>query len=195
VALQVGAVDLVGRFRGGVQVGVVNFVGTTSFARYVEEGGPERPPSFEGALQVGGLNMTSGTFAGGAQVGLLGNVNRSDFQGVVEAGLVGNYVDGNFEGVVQLGGANIVMGRFSGLLQVGGGNHAQRLHGVQLGLVNLGTREVRGAQLGALNVTRDLRGLQIGIVNKTTTLRGVQLGLVNLVERSVPVVPVLNLGW
>lgn len=81
-------------------------------------------------------------------------------------------------------------------VQVAGANFADRLRGLQLGLVNLDGDDIRGAQIGLANAGAkrfsglqlgafngggdDFSGWQAGLLNAAVRLDGTQIGAVNL---------------
>ncbi len=56
------------------------------------------------------------------------------------------------------------------------------VRGAQLGLLNVSRGSLVGLQWGGLNLAQDVRGVQLGFVNYTENLYGVQVGLVNIVR-------------
>lgn len=70
------------------------------------------------------------------------------------------------------------------------------VRGVGIGGFNLGLGQVRGAQIGLLNVAFSLCGTQIGVVNYAETCRGVQIGLLNWASStSLPCIPLLRASF
>lgn len=77
-----------------------------------------------------------------------------------------------------------------------------RFTGAQVGAANVGeSLQIRGAQVGVVNVARHVHGAQVGLVNITDTLKGVQIGLWNQVSsrdwdfNPLPkVFPIINIG-
>jgi len=68
-------------------------------------------------------------------------------------------------------------------LQIGGVSVARSVHGAQLNLLGGGAFEVRGAQVGLVNIAgRDgtlngeVAGIEIGVLNRLGTIRGAQIG-------------------
>ena len=54
--------------------------------------------------------------------------------------------------------------------------------GVQAGVINLNSSQIRGLQWGFFNKAKSVRGFQIGLVNMTEDLHGVQIGFINFIE-------------
>lgn len=75
-----------------------------------------------------------------------------------------NWVGDDARGA-QLAGVVNAAGRASGLQVTFGANWAGSIQGAQLGVVNVGRREVAGAQLGLLNIGGNVRGTQLGLFN------------------------------
>src|SRR5581483_9124463 len=89
-------------------------------------------------------------------------------------------------------------------IQAGGINGITKLVGIQLGAVNLiesdtmSNESGRGLQLGVINIcTHQLRGVQIGLYNSADSLYGVQLGLINRIKshRRLKIVPLMNMTF
>jgi hypothetical protein len=73
-------------------------------------------------------------------------------------------------------------------------NYVERdFSGLQIGTVNVVSREAKALQIGFYNGAEDMSGLQIGVVNRTRLMRGCQIGVVNVIENSdIPFLPVIN---
>ena len=132
------------------------------------------------ALDIGFVNWTTGEFRG-VGAGLV-NVVRADSYGAYVGFL--NYSSGNmtgFQGIPFLtfwNAANIVRGRTSGV-QGGLYNQSEELRGAQIGLVNIGY-DATGVQLGLYNYSLDNGGVQAGLINVGyQSAHGVQVGLLN----------------
>jgi hypothetical protein len=73
----------------------------------------------------------------------------------------------------------------SGGLSLGGVNYAENYTGTQLGLLNLASADLYGAQIGCINYTADIcSGLQIGAFNYAGRLSGLQLGVINMAAQA-----------
>lgn len=145
-----GLINTVGDDLTGTQVaGLVNIVGDTVYG-----------------LQVAGL-LNYARQGGAIQAGSLFNLASRDFSGIQAAGLF------NFAG------RNARTLQFSGLFNISGGTtplQAATLFNV--------ARDVRFGQLGLLlNVARQVKGLQLGLINVADTVSGVSIGLLNLVAK------------
>jgi len=139
-------------------------------------------------IDFGLINKTTG-LTQGLQLGLfpLGGINiTEELEGIQFAGFYA--------------GANIANGNVSGLQISGlfaGYNKAYDLQGVQIAGILVGAnlaKNVDGIQLASLyNKAEEIKGMQIGIVNVCNKMKGVQLGLVNIIEDSVPMfLPIIN---
>lgn len=144
-------------------------------------------------LQVGGLfNVVGGRVRGVQVAGLQNNVLDS-VDGVQVAGLI-NIVKAPLSGF-QVGGIyNRVIGQVNGL-QISGimNNAGQEVEGLQIsGLMNISQQSVKGIQISALvNYTRNLKGLQIGLINIQDSSDGYGIGLINI-SRSYHVLSVFT---
>lgn len=56
------------------------------------------------------------------------------------------------------------------------------LTGAQMGLINISTRQVTGAQIGFYNQAENMNGLQFGFVNYAKQIYGLQIGILNIAE-------------
>jgi hypothetical protein len=130
-----------------------------------------------GGIQLGVANLTEGAMTG-AQLGFLANeAGRMRGLQLLALGSRSESIAG-----VQWAGV-AVTNSLSGL-QVATGVSAQRVRGVQIGLL---VTECSG----------ELTGIQIGaLVNFANGVTGLQLGLLNIDPSSrFPVTPLLRLGW
>jgi hypothetical protein len=59
-------------------------------------------------------------------------------------------------------------------------NYAESYTGLQLGVVNYASDELKGVQLGGVNIAMRVSGVQLGCVNYAESLHGVQLGFLNI---------------
>lgn len=85
---------------------------------------------------------------------VLGLINGSSgMSSGVNLGLLANYSE-NFTGVKVAGFANYCSGRMSGV-ELAWFNHANELHGVQLGLINFAEKADKGLQIGLINVIKN----------------------------------------
>jgi hypothetical protein len=180
-ALQVGVANGAGSFRGGAQIAVVTIAGNRGLSSLTDRQVQHDHADFEGGVQLGVFNATFGPFEGGAQLGAV-NLAKSGFAGGLEIAALANVNEASFAGALMIAPLNIVYDEFAGMAQIGAASFAEN---------------VQGTQIGVLNVAGEVRGAQIGVFNRTRVLKGLQLGLVNWVadRDTLPVLPVMNLGW
>ena len=92
-----------------------------------------------------------------------------------------NIVDGDGLGLQANWLVGFVKGEYDGL-QVGGVNYAQKMQGLQIGLLYNGSEYIQGVQIGLINVTREMIGVQIGLVNVVQ-------------QNDVPFLPIFNCAF
>jgi hypothetical protein len=68
-------------------------------------------------------------------------------------------------------------------LQLGYMNSGSKTKGVQIGIFGNGAVEMKGLQIGLVNISKKLKGLQIGLFNKSKKLKGFQIGLWNVNQK------------
>jgi hypothetical protein len=162
---------------GGLQTGVVTYTGFDL----------QGVQASVGALVVGRVTgaQIGATFAyaGGGLTGLqaagIFAWSSRKLQGVQFAGIANqSYAD--VRGLQLAGGVNIARRKVTGV-QMAGGINIGRVHGLQLGLINVSAK-VDGLQLGLINIARKVDGLQVGLINITESLAGESLGLANLLK-------------
>jgi hypothetical protein len=117
---------------------------------------------FRGA-QVAGVTSIATDGAEGLQLAGAVALAQAGFRGV-QVGLVGDVGGGQMQGIQLSGLFNYQSGDTTGLQLAGGLNRSDDLHGMQLGLVNVG-RDVFGLQLGIVNLARENHGLALGLFN------------------------------
>ncbi len=62
-------------------------------------------------------------------------------------------------------------------------NYAENYKGFQLAPVNYTTGEMKGLQVGVVNIAGNLKGLQLGVVNYAEDAGpGIQIGLINIIR-------------
>lgn len=137
------------------------------------------------AFQLAGIfNMNGGSMTGFQAAGLY-NVNRKGLSGAQFAGLAnvnGDSVQGaHFAGLANVNTGPMSGAQFAGLANVQLGN----FKGSQFaGLVNISTRKVSGTQVaGLMNYGKNIKGLQIGFLNIADTLHGVPIGFFSYVSK------------
>ncbi|SEI62214.1 CarboxypepD_reg-like domain-containing protein [Dyadobacter koreensis] len=143
--------------------------------------------SLSGVQISGWLSRVSGEMHG-AQISGVGNIARSEANG------------GQISGMFNLAKENI-----RGLQISGGINFGKKsVSGAQIsGLGNSVKAEMYGLQLAGLyNYTKNLRGVQVGVINLADTSSGYSIGLINIIKKGKgafaiyanEVLP-LNLAW
>lgn len=119
-------------------------------------------------LQVAGVYNLVGGAVGGVQLAGANNTVLDSVKGIQVGGLY-NHVKGNVRGVQIAGGLNLVKSDVTGFQIAGLGNKAE------------GT--VRGIQVaGILNYSRNLKGVQVGLINIADTSSGTSIGLFNFIR-------------
>lgn len=129
----------------------------------------------------------------GLDVGALVSVADGDLMGLEVSGLFNQI--GSSSGALQIGGiANVCADNFLGFQIAGIANRVEGdCAGLQVGTLNLASKDMVGVQIGAFNNAKNAKGLQIGVVNHAVKMTGVQIGLINLIdESSVSCLPVVN---
>ncbi len=174
-------------FTGALQIGVVNGVGREMFSE-----SSSNEARFGGIAQVGVVNAAN-NFYGVAQIGAASFVGGK-FGGLVQIGALGAAAN-EFKGLAQIGVASVSEKSIG--LQLGAGAVSLEQHdGLQIGALGNYAQNIRGAQLGIVNVAREVKGVQVGVFNHTRRLRGLQIGLANHAEDGVlPWTAILNFGF
>lgn len=118
--------------------------------------------------QIAGLmNFNEGRMRGFQTAGLF-NTNRKGMKGLQVAGIV-NVNNGRSYGAQVAGIANIQTKQFKGA-QISG-------------IANVSKRRMKGIQIAPIaNYASNLKGMQIGLINVADTLRGVPIGFVSYVR-------------
>ena len=163
-AVQIGGLVNVtkGHFDGVQFAGLVNTVG--------EDIGSNRldsvSSSFRAGVQIAGLVNTGGN-TNAVQIAGLVNVSRGKFKGVQVAG-IGNNVNRDGEGV-QVGG----------IYNVNRGNGQ-----TQIATITNTADDIQGSQVSLFfNKANRVSGVQIGLINVCDTTSGGSIGLINIVKR------------
>ncbi len=167
-----GFLNLQGHNNNGISLGgVLNVVGINS----------------NGLALAGLFNLTGGCINGMA-IGGLGNVAANAVHGVSLSGLL-NASATDVYGLQLTSLLNIAGNTAYGMQATGLGNVAVSLSGLQLaGLANVVAEESKGLQFAAFNYADRVKGLQLGLVNLTSgNVKGVQLGLVNYTKDTASV--------
>lgn len=134
-------------------------------------------------FQAAGLLNAVGGKVNGFQVAGISNIVLDTVQAFQAAG-VANTVKGKFSGF-QVGGVyNHVTGSLTGFQAAGVGNFVnKKMSGVQVaGVVNVNNAATNGVQIaGVINYSKNVRGLQIGLLNIADTSSGYSIGLFNVI--------------
>ena len=135
-------------------------------------------------VQAAGFINTTNTLVNGAQFAGFGNyLNGNGLNTIQSAGFF-NYTKGKIEGFQAAGYFNyatdsITGGQISGFLN----KTKKSCYGLQLsGFANI-AKDFTGAQIsGFFNKAKNVKGLQLGIVNIADSLQGVGIGIFNYVK-------------
>ena len=131
---------------------------------------------FQGA---GIASVTGGRFTGFRAAGI-GTVAIGDVKGFSGAGIA-NFNHGTGSGFSGAGIANVTTGNYHGFQGAGIANYSGGTNGAQIaGIANVAAGEMRGLQVGLVNFGTRVTGAQIGLVNiATKEMKGAPIGLVN----------------
>jgi len=153
-----------GNFTGAQMTGIYNHVGK----------------NVNGFQASGIANFVRGNVTG-AQVSTIYNHVAGSFTGF-QASNISNFVYGKFTGVQLSNIYNVCYDSLFGVQATNIINFAHKqVAGAQLAIVNVATRDLKGAQLGLFNYAKKLRGFQLGLINVADTSDGYSLGLINIV--------------
>ncbi len=120
-------------------------------------------------VQLAGINNTVINNVSGFQAAGINNYVKGKVQGVQIAG-INNHVSDTVKGVQVAGIANFANKKVNGL-QIGG-------------IGNFSRREMNGVQIaGIFNYAKRLHGLQIGLINVSDSSDGYSIGLLNFVAK------------
>jgi hypothetical protein len=153
-------------------------------------------------IQIAGISNISGKDVNLMQAGGLLNVG-SHIGGVQLAGLI-NIAKKSVGGVQVVGLINTTIDTVKGIQLAGLINYAGTVNTGQFaGIVNIAGKNVNGVQLsGGVNYSRNVKGVQIGLINIADTVGGIPIGLISFVHRgyykleiSVEEVFFTNLTW
>ncbi len=136
-------------------------------------------------VQLAGLANLVGGSVRGFQAGGLVNSVLDSLVGFQAAGIV-NDVRSGTEGWQAAGIFNHVRRDLNGLQVAGIGNLVSgNTRGVQTaGIGNVAAKEMKGIQIGGIfNYAKEMKGLQIGLVNVADTSSGFSIGLINWVNK------------
>ncbi|SEW54416.1 STN and carboxypeptidase regulatory-like domain-containing protein [Chitinophaga arvensicola] len=145
-------------------------------------------------VQVAGIsNITEGNMKGVQLTGAIGQV-YGNIDGVQVGGIVsvtkGNSKGWQVSGAMNYNGKDIDGVQLSGIINV---NHKDA-KGVQLaGAGNINHGVMKGVQIGSLfNYAREVRGVQIGLVNIADSVTGYSIGILNIVKHGYKKVSVFS---
>lgn len=217
--LQLGGIYNVTNEFTGIQIApILNIAGTDDNVAYGVQLGLINFADLRG-VQAGLVNLagTSSVQIGGVSAAREALVQASIFSNILFdleernvfvqlGGLIGNYATnvGLFQGIGVLNIADKLSGVQAGVVNIA----ISDLGGLQVGLINIADitifadrhdkdyAKVKGVQLGLINHAESIRGLQIGFVNSAVSLKGVQIGALNI-NRSGPLkfMPLVNIGF
>lgn len=125
-----------GNMKGAQLAGILNFVNKHA-----------------DGFQFSGIGNVVGKDVRGSQLSGVFNVTGRDMAGIQFTG-VANVAGGDVRGVQITAGTNWVSGEIRGL-QLGLVNYGEKVHGVQIGLVNIASKEMKGGALGLVNYAGD----------------------------------------
>jgi len=136
-------------------------------------------------VQISGLSNQINKSLSGVQVaGWLSHVSE-EMHGAQISG-VGNISKGKVSGAQVSGMFNLSKAKMRGVQISGGLNFGKdSVSGMQLaGLGNSARTEMRGLQLAGLyNYAKNLKGVQVGVINLADTSSGYSFGLINIVKK------------
>lgn len=116
---------------------------------------------------AGLMNFNDGRMRGFQAAGLF-NTNRKGIKGFQAAGIV-NVNNGRSNGVQIAGIANVQTKQFRGVQAAG--------------IANISKRRMKGVQIAPIvNYASNLKGMQIGLINVADTLHGVPIGFISYVR-------------
>lgn len=161
-----GLANIVGNNMNGIQLsGITNVNGNNT-----------NGASISGLVNITGKKSEGANITGGV------NIIGKDADGVTLGGLInifGNNSNGaQISGIANITGENTNGIAVGGLMNISG----KDLNGIQLSsLINVAGDNMRGMQLSLCNYSTKLHGVQIGLLNlnEGSKARGVQVGLVN----------------
>ncbi len=136
-------------------------------------------------FQIAGVYNGIGGSVDGLQIAGLANDVRTKVNGVQAAGLI-NHVKEDMDGVQIAGLANIVSKAVHGTQIAGLGNFSAReTDGMQIaGLGNITSRSMKGMQIaGLFNYAKEMKGVQIGLININGNSTGYSIGMINYSHR------------
>lgn len=136
-------------------------------------------------VQLAGLANLVGGSVRGFQAGGLVNSVLDSLVGFQAAGIV-NDVRSGTEGWQAAGIFNHVRWDMNGMQVAGIGNLVSgNIRGIQIaGIGNVAAKEMKGIQIGGIfNYAKEMKGIQIGLINVADTSSGFSVGLINWVNK------------
>jgi hypothetical protein len=156
-----------GNFTGYQAAGIMNIVNQDFIG--IQEAGiiNVTNKSFRGIQNAGVVNIVKDEFIG-IQTAGIANIANEGFFGV-QAGGIANISKGKSKYVQAAGIVNVSEGKFDGVQASG--------------IVNVAKGELNGVQAaGIVNIANKVNGVQIGLINVCDTLEsGIPIGLINIV--------------
>ena len=147
--------------------------------------------SMRGVQAAGAGNNVKGGVQGVQLSGVFNKVEKK-IVGVQATGVYNHDLD-TIKGVQLSGVYNNVQNGVTGVQAAGAINRVKGVtDGVQLaGLANVSQKAIRGVQISSLyNYTKNLKGVQIGLINVADTSSGYMLGLINIVKKGYHVLTI-----
>lgn len=145
-----GLTNVIGDNLSGASVsGLINLVGKNALGVQLSGLANISGSNMRGLTVSGLLNVVGGDQSG-IQLSGLTNITSSSLRGVSVAGLF-NVVGDNLTGL-QLSGLCNISGKQLNGMQISLYNYAESVNGVQIGLVNYYKKELKGFQLGLINM-------------------------------------------
>jgi hypothetical protein len=134
-----------------------------------------------------GINQTSQTITGLAQIAGIANLNKG--QNTILGAQIGGIANFNTNPTRVIGV------QFAGITNNNQGD--SMFVGLQISPVNLSSNSrVVGAQIGLFNTARKVVGFQIGLVNRAESVTGLQIGLMNFHRLGLfAACPIINFGF
>ncbi|TKT88066.1 carboxypeptidase-like regulatory domain-containing protein [Dyadobacter frigoris] len=136
-------------------------------------------------VEIGGLFNISKKDARYLQMATTFNAVAGNFKGLQIVGIYNQIMD-SLSGVQLSGAGGFVHGLVKGVQISGAGNFARGgIHGAQISsLGNISGKNMRGLQVAAVfNYAKNLKGVQIGMVNLSDTSSGYSIGFLNIVKK------------
>lgn len=152
------------------------------------------------AARIDGVELSSGANwvderVRGVQLSAAVNYVGGDARGFQATGGL-NLVRGDLRGFQGAGGANVVLGDGRGYQGAGGFNVLRgHMQGVQMAGGFNWARSAGGAQLAPINASRDVRGAQLGVINVAAgKVAGAQVGVINYADEADAQVGVISVS-